>query len=400
MDMIDRLFKTALFRETTRDLKRAELLSSLLAHPERSFPTVHIAGTNGKGSVATKIAKALEYSGLKVGLYTSPHLSSFRERIAVQGVLISEEAAVEGLGRIFSLADTVSLQPTYFELITFLAFDYFRKEKVDVAVIETGLGGRLDATNVITPLLSIITSISRDHTAVLGQTLEEIAAEKAGIIKPHIPVVIGSRSAYRAIFDKATNSGCPLFRAAPAEGFYDRENREIAHLALSLLAHHFSLTAVGVERGLQMRPPCRFESIGEAILDVAHNPDGFRQLCLALEEHFPHRSFRFLIGMSKDKEWEACFAILVKKAAHIHLVEAPSSRALATEELERGLTALNYTSFSSEKSIAAGVSEAKKSALEREEVLVICGSFYIMSEAREALMLPLLPCRIASMPHR
>ncbi len=153
------------------------LLSELFDFPERSFPTIHVAGTNGKGSVVTKISKALELSGLKVGRYTSPHLISFRERIQVNGEWISEEFISRRMKLIFQKVDQKKIPATFFELTTLLAFDYFREMKVDVAVIETGLGGRLDATNIIQPILTVITSISLDHAQILGSTLEEIAVE-------------------------------------------------------------------------------------------------------------------------------------------------------------------------------------------------------------------------------
>ena len=158
-------------------------LAQAIGNPQNDFPSIHIAGTNGKGSVASKIAESLTLAGYRVGLFTSPHLFTYRERIQINGELISEEEVVEGLEKLFKIAKT----PSFFEMTTLLAFDYFSKMEVDIAIVEAGLGGRLDATNIVRPILSIITSIDFDHTEILGETLDEIATEKAGIIKKDVP---------------------------------------------------------------------------------------------------------------------------------------------------------------------------------------------------------------------
>jgi len=169
-------------------------LDEMFGHPHCSFKTIHVAGTNGKGSVSHMLASVLQEAGYKTGLYTSPHLKDFRERIRVNGEMISEEAVVEFTELFQQKNEIEKLEPSFFELTVSMAFDYFRSMEVDVAVIEVGLGGRLDSTNIITPEISIITNISFDHMALLGDTLPKIAAEKAGIIKKHIPVVVGEAS--------------------------------------------------------------------------------------------------------------------------------------------------------------------------------------------------------------
>ena len=171
-------------------LDTALKLSKAFGDPHRSFPIIHVAGTNGKGSVCHTLASILQKAGYNVGLYTSPHLIDFRERIRVNGQMISEDKVV-GFVEDY-IKKKLDLSPSFFELTTIMAFDYFRTKQIDVAVVETGLGGRLDTTNIVTPILSIITNISKDHTAQLGNTLECIASEKAGIIKDNVPVVIGS----------------------------------------------------------------------------------------------------------------------------------------------------------------------------------------------------------------
>ncbi|MBQ3950760.1 MAG: bifunctional folylpolyglutamate synthase/dihydrofolate synthase, partial [Bacteroidales bacterium] len=171
------------------DLSNTEAMMQHLGHPERGFRSIHVAGTNGKGSVSHFLASILQEAGYKVGLYTSPHLVDFRERIRINGEMIPKEAVTDFVDANHTFF--VEQQLSFFEMTVGLAFDYFRNEKVDIAVIEVGMGGRLDSTNVITPLLSVITNIGLDHTQFLGDTLEKIAAEKAGIIKLGVPVVIG-----------------------------------------------------------------------------------------------------------------------------------------------------------------------------------------------------------------
>lgn len=192
-------------------------LDDIFGNPHRRYPTIHIAGTNGKGSTAHTLAAVLTRAGYKVGLYTSPHIFDFRERIRVDGQKIPQSAVVDFVERWQALKS--ELTPSFFELTSTLAFEYFAREKVDVAVIETGLGGRLDSTNIITPVLSIITNISPDHTNLLGDTLEKIAFEKAGIIKPGVPVVIGEKQPESApVFRrKAADEGAPIVFATPVE---------------------------------------------------------------------------------------------------------------------------------------------------------------------------------------
>ena len=197
-------------------------LDDLFGNPHRKYPTVHIAGTNGKGSTAHTLAAVLQSAGYKVGLYTSPHLFDFRERIRVNGEKISHEAVVSFVERWFEksrIAPYNVLSPSFFELTSTMAFEYFADENVDVAIIETGLGGRLDSTNIIMPVLSVITNISLDHTSLLGNTIREIAYEKAGIIKHGVPVVIGEwqKETEQVYADKAEEEEAELIYATPGE---------------------------------------------------------------------------------------------------------------------------------------------------------------------------------------
>jgi dihydrofolate synthase / folylpolyglutamate synthase len=363
MTVFQRLFSKKP-RQYRGNLDIAWKLSTILSAPQSSYPTIHVTGTNGKGSVCLKIAKALENTGLKVGLFTSPHIDSFCERISINGVDISQGRAESGILRLFEIEEA-----SFFEIATFLAFDYFREQKVDIAVIEAGIGGLLDSTNVITPEVSVITSISRDHEDVLGATLEEIAFQKAGIIKPGVPVVIGPTADFPIIRERAST----LFKVDFQPGFYDHENTAIAQKALEIL---------GVPiRGCEVRPRCRFEQIGRNILDAAHNAAGFVKLLEAYDEHFPQEPFIAVLGMSSDKDVRSCLSILASRADHIYLVQADSSKALPVLEMSQMLRQEGYDRLTAGLSIQ----ESLKAALASGKRIVVCGSFYIMKEADEVL---------------
>ncbi len=375
--VIDRLFSAI---SGGSGLSNALVFDEALGRPTAAYPTIHIAGSNGKGSVATKIAKALELSGRRVGLYTSPHLTSFCERITVNGQMISESNVIEGMEKIFAIESEQRLNATFFEMATFLAFEYFRKAKVDIAVIETGLGGRLDATNIITPILSVITSISLEHTHILGEDVEQIASEKAGILKEKVPVVLGPKARCQAIYNRAKELQCPVLASKKISYFYDEENSAVAELAIAQL----QLGTKSFEQALSVRPPCRFERYGDLIFDVAHNPEAIFYLIQALHHFFPESRFRFLVGFSKDKEYDQCLELIADVASHIHLVQAASPRAATVEELTAALKNEGPAFCTSHSSIKEGIEEAYPEAISQGEILVVCGSFYIMAEAKSA----------------
>lgn len=354
-------------------LENMRQMSAIFSHPENSYPTIHVAGSNGKGSVCFKVAQALQLAGKKVGLYTSPHISTFRERIQINGKMISEEDADRLLEEIFD--KTSSIPATFFELTTLLAFLYFAEQKVDVAVIETGLGGRLDATNIITPALCVITSISFDHTELLGTTLEAIAIEKRGIVKPHVPVVIGPRVP-REIF---AQTGSPLTQVEGVFNTYDGENTAIAKKALELLQIP--------PQGLDVRPPCRMEEIfGKEtllILDVAHNPDGLFFLFQSLKEKW-RPPFQVVCGLSASKDLAACAKVLAAEAPFIHIVAANHERAAPVEAIAHELDRFDYKTYAT----YASVTEGLQSAITLREPTLVCGSFFLMPEVRTCLHLP------------
>ena len=387
---------------------------------KKGIHVIHVAGTNGKGSVCVKIARSLELSGHKVGLLISPHISSFRERMSINGNFITEDEVVNNLPKIFELCEEHEIPATFFEMTTGLAFKYFADNGVDVVVLETGLGGRLDATNVVpNPDLCVITSIGLEHTAILGNTVELIAAEKAGIIKKNVPILVGPNVPHEVIRSIAHEKG--------AEGYYtcddffdinepskkcsyvdyDVENSLLARAAIKLLQSkgqsemNFpskSMTDNDVDNGVLQRPICRFEEIDVpdvqkegviAILDIAHNPPAMQTLVAKLEAQYPSRSKRIVVGFSDDKDIATIAQLLlstVTDASHIHLVEAFNLRAAKLNKIIEEAPKLQDSRFDrNDTSIATQVKSALGFAEEGDEVLVICGSVFLMAEARKAL---------------
>ena len=317
-------------------LENMQRLCAAFDHPHQKLRTVHVAGTNGKGSVAGKIAKGFELSGKKTGLYTSPHLSSFRERIQIQGCLIPEKAVERLLPQIFEKTVQNNISATFFEITTLLAFLYFLSENVDVAILETGLGGRLDATNVVMPDISVITSISLDHTQFLGNSIEEIAKEKGGIIKSHVPVVIGPRVPMDIIAPLAARSHSPCYQA---QGIYDAdfdlENQAVAQMAMQQLG----LPQKHIQKALGVRPPCRREvchAPGQrtVVLDVAHNPDGLHKLFAWIQMQYPKKDVHAVCGLSKGKDLAKSAVVLKTYASTIYVTEAINGRGIPAEELQ------------------------------------------------------------------
>lgn len=386
---LEKLFQLNLLGGMKLGLQNAVRLREALGFPDRSFASIHVAGTNGKGSVCWKIARALQLSGRKVGLYTSPHISTFRERIQINGVYISEKQVESGLHHLFTLLETLQIPATFFEVTTFLAFWHFALSSVDVAVVETGLGGRLDATNVIHPLLSIITSIALDHTEILGDTVDKIAEEKAGIIKTGVPVLLGPRASLPIIREIAKRQDSPCF-SLPDFGYtYDTENSQIAKKALELLTPYFPHLGPSIDTGLSVKPPCRLEQVSkdpEIFLDAAHNPDGLEALRQQLSGMTPQKPCRFVVGLSKTKDVHSCLHTLAKMGSSFHFVEAKNGRGVPAVELKNQFKSIVATTpCFSYSSIQEAVQEAKKLSQQKSERLVICGTFFILGAARDAL---------------
>ena len=261
-EVVAKLFNVNFFGGMKLGLRNMLHLDAALGYPSKAFKTIHIAGSNGKGSTAKKIASALEHSGQRVGLFTSPHISCFRERIQVNGSYISEDAVETLLSQLLTLAEQEKISPTFFEFTTLLALRYFAEQNVDVAVLETGLGGRLDATNIVTPVLSVITSISLEHTEILGNTIEEIAIEKGGIIKPGIPVIVGPRTPHPLLHQMAQKISSPFIPISQTFSCFEEENRALARTALD----HLFIPSASISKGVESSLPCRMEIFTQADL--------------------------------------------------------------------------------------------------------------------------------------
>ncbi|MBS0586252.1 MAG: hypothetical protein JSR76_08175 [Verrucomicrobia bacterium] len=346
-------------------LDRIRDLDRDLGFPSRTLRCIHVAGTNGKGSVTTKIAHGLASLGYKTALYTSPHISSFRERIQINGICISEER----IGEILQDVLKIGADCSFFEVITMVAFTYFMQEKVDYAVIETGLGGAFDATNIIQPELSIITSLSFDHEKVLGNSIKEIAYNKAGIIKPKVPVILADSAALSPIYQKAFEMQAPIYFMPRVEDWME-ENRQLARKALSLLCPHIDSFC------LDAMPPCRFEVIpmqGFTLLfDVAHNLDGIKKLFWRLERVFPHRRVSVIFGMSRDKNIAEVASFIEERAESIYLHEGDHPR-LAP----RAFMAAFFQK--PENDFETFFAKAK----ERQDLILVTGSFFLMKDWKE-----------------
>jgi dihydrofolate synthase/folylpolyglutamate synthase len=393
-------------------------LNDVLDRPleDPSISVMHVAGTNGKGSVALKTARVLEFSGFRVGLLISPHIASFRERISINGELITEKEVERYLPKILEICNVHNIPATFFEITTALSFVYFKEKAVDVVVLETGLGGRLDATNVIPkPDLCIITSIGLEHTAILGDTIELIAKEKAGIIKHSVPVLVGPNVPHDVIRECAVEK--------EAEGYYisdevlggdssecrknvngieyidyDIENSRTVQAAIKLLcSKHEKFRNVrqeSIDRGTSMRPACRFEEIqcqsgSTCILDIAHNPPAMFTLVAKLISTYPERTYRYIVGFSADKDVNKITDLLLSTVSNpnsIHLVEAVNLRAAKIADIIKAVPSLALSNFEDkDRSITAQVKLAMSLAAKNNEVLVICGSVFLMAEARTAL---------------
>lgn len=315
-----------------KDLTNIVLLVEHLGHPELQFKSVHVAGTNGKGSTSSMIASILQEAGYKVGLYTSPHLKDFRERIKINGQEIPENFVVDFVAQNQAFFEANAL--SFFEMTVGLAFDYFAKFQVDVAVIEVGMGGRLDATNIITPLLSVITNIGFDHTQFLGDTLAKIATEKAGIIKQNIPVVIGEyNSETQPVFQsKAAVEIAPIFYAhtipeitypCALQGDYQKHNKKTVLQAIEILKANFSISEDHIKAGLQnvvinTGLLGRWQVLHEepfAVCDTAHNAHGLAEVFAQIAQ-YEYDTLHVVLGVVNDKDLDTILPLFPKKAAY------------------------------------------------------------------------------------
>jgi len=375
-------------------------LLSGLNNPETKFKSIHVAGTNGKGSTSHMLASVFQAAGYKTGLYTSPHLKDFRERIKINGACIPEQNVVDFVEKNRPFFEEI--KPSFFEMTVALAFDHFAKEQVDIAIIEVGMGGRLDSTNVITPLFSVITNISMDHMEFLGDTLEKIAGEKAGIIKPGIPVIIGETHKRTApvFLEIAQQNRSEITFADGVEtrhalslqnvdcdlkGIYQKKNIQTALTTLFAAKNQFpNLTETAIREGLANVVKNtgllgRWQTIGEKpliICDTGHNEDGIKQVLQQLSET-PHRRLHMVFGMVNDKDITKILSLLPKDATY-YFCKAKLPRALNEADLQQ--QARTFGLHGDVFSTVAEALETAKNTAHPDDLIFVGGSTFVVAE--------------------
>jgi dihydrofolate synthase / folylpolyglutamate synthase len=400
-----------------KDITNTITICNYLDNPQQKFKSIHIAGTNGKGSVSHMLAAILQTAGYKTGLYTSPHLKDFRERIKINGEMVSEEFVTDFTGIIKAAIEEI--EPSFFEVTVAMAFDYFAEQHVDIAVIETGLGGRLDSTNIINPEVAVITNIGWDHMNLLGDSLEKIALEKAGIIKQNIPVVIGQIIPQtKSVFEKvAAGKNAPLSIASQIReamnwqwdkhelvvevatqhktdhkiyrldlpGIYQVKNLlTVLEVCSHLQQKGWNINDEHIHKGLQHAKKLtglhgRWEIINHSpvvALDVAHNADGIQQLTEQIELT-AHTNVHIILGMVKDKELEKILTLLPHSATYYftqaHIPRAIDAHLLQAKAREAGLQGNVYADVNT--AIATAKNKAGKN-----DLIIVCGSVFLVGE--------------------
>ena len=415
-------------------LERTTRALRLCDDPQRRFPSVHIAGTNGKGSTAAILHALLSAAGYKVGLFTSPHLIDFCERIRIGTRWVSPREVVDTVTAIKAAIEPAGIPLTPFEMMTVLAFRLFAQARVDMAIVEVGLGGRLDATNVLTPLVSVITSIGLDHQQYLGPTLAEIAREKGGIIKPAVPVVFGKidRESRDVLYQRARDQGSPMLSygrdftfeqdASGRYGYAGKQyhykdlqlalngkiqahNTAVALASLEHLQDSFPVTKTQIQTGLRsVHWPGRLDIVSThplVILDGAHNIQALQALLAELPDLAPNRRPLFLFGVMRDKQWRPMVAALEQVAAEVVVTAVAQPRAEDPYTVQQA--------FSADCSVRTieGAAEACRQLLHQvgpQEALVVCGSLFLVGEVlplfSETAVAPRFSCPPARRPER
>ncbi len=358
-------------------LDRMFKIMDLLGNPQDKLNCIHVAGTNGKGSVCAILSSILTCAGQKVGLYTSPHIFKYTERIQICGKPITDDDFVKYVFEISDLADKNNIDLTEFEVLTAVMFKYFYDNDVDVVVLETGLGGRFDATNIIKRnLCSIITHVDFDHTERLGNTIDKIASEKAGIIKPNCPcIVFEGREVYRDVTDEL---GSLLLMVAPfapttelaLKGSYQQENLS---LALAAIEEVFpEVPQAVIDEGLRrVKHPCRFQYIEDKnlIIDGAHNPNGMNSLSQSLDMYYPNTNRRFIFGCLKNKDYTKMVQSLFMQGDEIYFYHFKHQNSCPVQELQK------VCPFESKE-----LTPNTQIDFNDGHLNIICGSFYMISE--------------------
>jgi dihydrofolate synthase / folylpolyglutamate synthase len=374
------------------DIGNIVAASNYLGNPHKQFKSIHIAGTNGKGSTAHMLASILQESGYKVGLYTSPHLKDFRERIKIDGKMIAEKEVIHFVEENKVFFEKMEL--SFFEFTVAMAFDYFAKQKVDIAIIETGLGGRLDSTNIIKPELSIITNIGYDHTNLLGNTLEKIATEKGGIIKESTPIIIGrkQKETFEIFNDIAQKKNTEIIYSeenkpyqTDLKGIYQKENKNTCLTAIHVLKNKdWEISEQAIEKGLANSIKNtsllgRWQTLSEIPLifcDTGHNEDGIKQICKQLK-NTKYEQLHFVFGTVNDKNIDNILTLLPKDAIY-YFCKANIPRAMDTENLKKQANKhkLKGDAFTS---VEQALNKAKEKA-ESADLIFVGGSTFVVAE--------------------
>lgn len=376
-------------------LERAEKLAALAGNPEKNLRFIHVAGTNGKGSTCAMLESIYRGASLRVGLFTSPHLVSFRERMQINRQMISEPEIIRLVEAIQPLLKKLSPDnhPTMFEVVTVMALKYFAEQKCDLVIWETGLGGRLDATNIVTPLASVITNIALDHTQWLGDTLEKIATEKAGIIKPGVPVITSEdKPEALAVIEKvAWENQTVLTRHSnlksqiqnlPLAGEHQKQNAALALATVATLQNQLPVEPTQIQKGMRnVNWPGRLQLIQRGaqkfLLDGAHNLAGVETLRATLISDFPAEKPAFILGILGDKDWRAMCESLAPLAKRILLVPVGSERTMPPDELAAVCRAANPNA----ETLCCPSLETALRAVDSAPFTVIAGSLYLIGEA-------------------
>ena len=401
-----------------KDLHNTIELCNALGDPQQQFKSIHIAGTNGKGSSSHMLAAILQEAGYKTGLYTSPHIKDFGERIRINGEMINQDFVIDFVERTRNLS--AEINPSFFELTVAMAFEYFAKERVDIAVIETGLGGRLDSTNIISPVLSVITNIGYDHMNILGNTIPEIAFEKAGIIKKQTPVVIGetlpetkpvfikkaaemnaeiyfTEDEFKTQSTRSTGSlmQCKVLNIKSNEittfnidlpGLYQAKNIcTVLHAVDILNKIGFTIAETAMRAGLENVKKTtglrgRWELLQtspDIIIDVAHNEDGIKQVLNQLKTNYPSSHIHFVLGFVNDKDVNKMLALFPADASY-YFTNAHIPRALPCEQLKATAEQVKLKGKSYDH-VNTAIEQARWNAKD-DDVIMVCGSFFIIAE--------------------
>lgn len=390
LPMYQKQGKSAFRKDLTNTLK----LSEYLNHPERNFKSVHVAGTNGKGSTSHMLASILQEAGYKVGLYTSPHLKDFRERIKINGQVVSKQFVMGFIKRNRTFLEANAL--SFFEMTVGMAFDYFSKEKVDIAIVEVGMGGRLDSTNIIVPEVSVITNIGFDHMQFLGNSLKEIAFEKAGIIKPGIPVVIGeTQIETTAVFLEIAKKNKSAISFADKEikqlfesdlkGNYQEKNlKTVVQTIVELNKQGYNIREEHIKNGLlkvvaNTGLMGRWQVLQEnpkVVCDTAHNKEGLGYIVKQLKKE-EYNCLHIVFGVVNDKDLNAILPILPKKATY-YFCKPDIPRGMDAQELKQSLEAYGFVGKSYD-SVNQAYNDALSKA-EENDFIYIGGSTFVVAE--------------------